>query len=95
MWLTTGFIKGVGLQLLLCATETLVWNLIGSDRFMVYGFLCVFLVTSFKWLFACDCVWFVCMCMLDGYCRLLQALMIFAECEALSIHMLIKIATLQ
>lgn len=30
LWQAAGFVKGVGVQLLLCATESVVWVLIGS-----------------------------------------------------------------
>lgn len=41
-WLEAGFIKGVGVQLLLCAAETLAWILIGSPTHTCRIDCCVF-----------------------------------------------------
>ncbi len=105
-WLAAGFIKGVGVQLLLCAAETLVWILIGSPT----GTCCIDCCVFFLWLSLSGCLCvavcslfvclFVCVCAhLHSYRGLLQALMMFAEwkasSEALPNHMLIKIPTLQ
>lgn len=62
-WLAAGFMKDVRVQLLLCATEHLVWILIGSPTGSLHAvLLCVFPVTYVK-LFVCCCVQFcVCIC---------------------------------
>lgn len=94
-WLAAGFIKGVGVQLLLCATETLVWILIGSPT----GTRCIDCCVFSLWLPLSGCLCAVLCVHLCGYCEPLQALMMFAEwkasCEAFPNHMLIKMPSLQ
>lgn len=60
LWRVAGFIKGVGVQLLLCATESLVCVLIGSPA-VHYRLLCVFPVTSLV-----ECRFCVCWTIIGG-----------------------------
>ena len=96
-WVAGGLIKGVGVRLLLCAKETLVWILIGSLTGTCRIDCCVFSpVTSLKWLVLCGSVDIVCV-FVCSCCGPLQALMMFAEWKAScdTLHHLIKTPALQ